>query len=75
MIIPIYDHKPKKYKISPKPVNRFATANCNRRHFIDEGETVYILTMQGNEVRLNKTDDQGNPIPDNIYIDEKKNYI
>lgn len=75
MIVPIYDHKPRKYKRTSKPINKFASAKLNRKHFILQGETVFIVSVQGNEVRLNKVDPQGNPISNVVYIDEKSKYI
>lgn len=75
MIIPIYNHKPRKYKNTSKPLNKYATAKQNRKHFIVQGETVFIISVQGNEVRLNKLDNKGNPITSDIYIDEKAKYI
>lgn len=74
-IIPLFEHTPRKYWKAPKTMNVYGTANKNRKHFITTGETVYIISIHGNQIRFNKLDNNGEPDKSVEYIDKKSNYI
>jgi len=74
-IVFIYDHRLRKYKKEPRIINNYATAKCDRKHYVFAGEPVFVISIQGDRMHFFKLDDNHQPIQETIYVDKKTFYV